>query len=172
MTLAGSGDWRSRCSAASLCFLLLSSFSLSPQVIVVGGGLAGLSAAHTVLERGGRCLVIDKKDFLGGNSVKATSGINGTPTSTQAQQGIPDNAHVFYNDTALSAAGQSMNEIGTATTAELPSDLRSCCFPRHASVFISDNSFCLLSIFVCVVRRQEGSRERQASRHAHDFPSG
>lgn len=74
-------------------------------MIVVGGGLAGLSAAHTVLERGGRCLVIDKKDFLGGNSVKATSGINGTPTSTQAQQGIPDNAHVFYNDTALSAAG-------------------------------------------------------------------
>jgi len=88
---------------------LLSSFS--PQVIVVGGGLAGLSAAHTVLERGGRCLVIDKKDFLGGNSVKATSGINGTPTSTQAQQGIPDNAHVFYNDTALSAAGQATNEI-------------------------------------------------------------
>lgn len=79
-------------------------------MIVVGGGLAGLSAAHTVLERGGRCLVIDKKDFLGGNSVKATSGINGTPTSTQAQQGIPDNAHVFYNDTALSAAGQTMNE--------------------------------------------------------------
>lgn len=75
------------------------------QVIVVGGGLAGLSAAHTVLERGGRALVLDKKDFLGGNSVKATSGINGTPTSTQALKKIPDNAHVFYEDTALSAAG-------------------------------------------------------------------
>lgn len=37
------------------------------KVIVVGGGLAGLSAAHTVLERGGRCLVLDKKEFLGGN---------------------------------------------------------------------------------------------------------
>jgi flavin-dependent dehydrogenase len=35
------------------------------QVIIVGGGLAGLSAAHTVLERGGRALVLDKKDFLG-----------------------------------------------------------------------------------------------------------
>lgn len=30
------------------------------QVIVVGGGLSGLSAAHTVLERGGRVLVLDK----------------------------------------------------------------------------------------------------------------
>jgi succinate dehydrogenase/fumarate reductase flavoprotein subunit len=41
----------------------------------------------------------------GGNSVKATSGINGTPTQTQAEQKIPDNAHVFFQDTALSAAG-------------------------------------------------------------------
>jgi succinate dehydrogenase/fumarate reductase flavoprotein subunit len=39
-------------------------------VIVIGGGLAGLSAAHTVIERGGKVLLIDKKAFLGGNSVK------------------------------------------------------------------------------------------------------
>jgi glycine/D-amino acid oxidase-like deaminating enzyme len=31
------------------------------QVIVVGGGLAGLSAAHTILERGGNVLLIDKQ---------------------------------------------------------------------------------------------------------------
>jgi predicted flavoprotein YhiN len=30
------------------------------QVIVVGGGLAGCSAANTVLERGGRVLLLDK----------------------------------------------------------------------------------------------------------------
>jgi succinate dehydrogenase/fumarate reductase flavoprotein subunit len=40
------------------------------QVIVVGGGLAGLSAAHTILERGGRVLLLDKNSFCGGNSVK------------------------------------------------------------------------------------------------------
>ena len=34
------------------------------SVIVVGGGLSGLSAAHTVLERGGRVLVLDKSAFL------------------------------------------------------------------------------------------------------------
>lgn len=53
------------------------------QVIVVGGGLAGLSAAHTVLERGGKVLVVDKNGFFGGNSTKATSGINGALTKTQ-----------------------------------------------------------------------------------------
>jgi glycine/D-amino acid oxidase-like deaminating enzyme len=40
------------------------------QVIIVGGGLTGLSAAHTVLERGGNVVVIDKMAFFGGNSTK------------------------------------------------------------------------------------------------------
>ena len=44
------------------------------QVIVIGGGLAGLSAAHTAFERGAKVLVIDKNPFCGGNSTKATSG--------------------------------------------------------------------------------------------------
>ena len=57
------------------------------QVIVIGGGLSGLSAAHTVLERGGRVLLLDKNPFLGGNSTKATSGINGTLTRTQVEKG-------------------------------------------------------------------------------------
>ncbi|KAJ3235020.1 Osmotic growth protein 1, partial [Chytriomyces hyalinus] len=59
------------------------------QVIVVGGGLAGLSACHTVLERGGNVLLLDKNNFLGGNSTKATSGINGAGTTAQQRLGIP-----------------------------------------------------------------------------------
>jgi succinate dehydrogenase/fumarate reductase flavoprotein subunit len=73
------------------------------KVIVVGGGLAGLSAAHTVLERGGRVLVLDKKNFPGGNSVKATSGINGALTNAQIKLKIPDTAEIFEDDTAKSA---------------------------------------------------------------------
>lgn len=75
------------------------------KVIVVGGGLAGLSAAHTVLERGGRALVLDKKSFLGGNSTKATSGINGALTKTQVKLGIKDSAEAFEADTAKSGYG-------------------------------------------------------------------
>jgi len=73
------------------------------QVIIVGGGLAGLSAAHTVVEHGGHVLVLDKNSFLGGNSTKATSGINGALTKTQIKNNIPDSAEKFYDDTALSA---------------------------------------------------------------------
>lgn len=74
------------------------------QVIVVGGGLSGLSAAHTVLERGGSVLVIDKNPFLGGNSTKATSGINGALTRTQISLGVKDSPDTFLKDTALSAS--------------------------------------------------------------------
>jgi len=73
------------------------------QVIVVGGGLSGLSAAHTVLEHGGNVVVLDKMPFFGGNSTKATSGINGALTRTQISKGIQDSAQKFYEDTALSA---------------------------------------------------------------------
>ncbi|TPX34320.1 hypothetical protein SmJEL517_g02980 [Synchytrium microbalum] len=76
---------------------------MSNNVIVVGGGLTGLSAAHTVLERGGSVVLVDKNSFLGGNSTKATSGMNGTLTSTQIKLGIPDSPAIFYEDSAKSA---------------------------------------------------------------------
>lgn len=39
---------------------------------------------------------------MGGNSTKATSGINGAGTQTQQAAGIPDNAQIFFNDTKKS----------------------------------------------------------------------
>jgi succinate dehydrogenase/fumarate reductase flavoprotein subunit len=75
------------------------------QIIVIGGGLSGLSAAHTCLERGASVLVIDKNPFFGGNSTKATSGINGALTRTQIASDIKDSVEAFLADTARSAAG-------------------------------------------------------------------
>jgi flavocytochrome c len=69
------------------------------QTIVVGGGLAGMSAANQTLELGGRTILLDKSSFCGGNSTKATSGINGAGTRTQKEKGIPDNVEIFLNDT-------------------------------------------------------------------------
>ena len=78
------------------------------KVIVVGGGLAGLTAAHTVIESGCSVLLLEKNSFCGGNSTKATSGINGALTTTQAQNGIKDSIESFEKDVALSASrGQS-----------------------------------------------------------------
>ncbi|CAK9029274.1 unnamed protein product [Durusdinium trenchii] len=74
------------------------------QAIVVGGGLGGMSAANTVVENGGRVVLLDKSSFCGGNSTKATSGINGAGTKTQKAKGIPDNAEIFTQDTLKGGA--------------------------------------------------------------------
>ncbi|KAF7300845.1 Flavocytochrome C [Mycena kentingensis (nom. inval.)] len=74
------------------------------RVIVVGGGLAGLSAVHTLLEHGKRVLLLDKQPGLGGNSVKASSGINGAGTETQKALGIEDSVQAFAADTTTSAS--------------------------------------------------------------------
>ena len=73
------------------------------QVIVVGGGLAGMSAAHTALEQGARVVVIDKSPFCGGNSTKATSGINAAGSRSQRLLNIPDTPEIFEKDTTVSA---------------------------------------------------------------------
>ncbi|KAF9070846.1 FAD binding domain-containing protein [Rhodocollybia butyracea] len=81
------------------------------SIIVVGGGLAGLSAAHTLLERGANVLLLDKQGFMGGNSTKATSGINGAGTQTQQELNIPDNAKIFFEDTKKSARDLARDDL-------------------------------------------------------------
>ncbi|TQB75472.1 hypothetical protein MPDQ_002765 [Monascus purpureus] len=81
------------------------------RVIVVGGGLSGLSAAHTVYLNGGNVLVLDKQNFFGGNSTKATSGINGALTRTQVDLGIQDSVKTFYDDTLKSARDKARPEL-------------------------------------------------------------
>lgn len=63
-----------------------------------------MSAAHTVLEHGGRVVVIDKSPFCGGNSTKATSGINAAGSRAQRKLNIPDTPEIFEADTTASAA--------------------------------------------------------------------
>ncbi|EED13387.1 fumarate reductase Osm1, putative [Talaromyces stipitatus ATCC 10500] len=84
---------------------------MAPRVIVVGGGLSGLSAAHTVYLNGGNVLVLDKQSFFGGNSTKATSGINGALTRTQTDLGIQDSVKQFYEDTLKSARDKARPDL-------------------------------------------------------------
>ncbi|PKS12835.1 hypothetical protein jhhlp_001047 [Lomentospora prolificans] len=84
---------------------------MAPSVIVVGGGLSGLSAAHTIYLAGGNVVVLDKQAFFGGNSTKATSGINGALTRTQVDLGIPDSVKQFYDDTMKSARDKARPDL-------------------------------------------------------------
>jgi len=89
------------------------------QVIVVGGGLAGMSAANQAVECGGKTVLLDKSSFCGGNSTKATSGINGAGTKTQKIKGIPDTAEIFIADTLKGGAKRpELAKVLCANSAE------------------------------------------------------
>lgn len=47
-----------------------------PRIIIVGGGLAGLSATLEAVNQGAHVTLIEKNPKLGGNSEKASSGMN------------------------------------------------------------------------------------------------
>lgn len=49
--------------------------------------------------------------FFGGNSTKATSGINGALTRTQTDLGIQDSVKTFYEDTLKSARDKARPEL-------------------------------------------------------------
>eukprot|EP00624_Nannochloropsis_granulata_P002102 evm.model.NODE_20417_length_10763_cov_21.298616.2 len=75
------------------------------QVIVVGGGLAGFSALIEAAKSGARVILLEKESRVGGNSAKATSGINGWGTLPQAREGVMDEEKYFERDTFRSGKG-------------------------------------------------------------------
>lgn len=76
---------------------------MTKTVVVLGGGLSGLSAAHTALDAGHRVVLLERQAFMGGNSTRATSGINGGGTRTQAKMGVKDSKAAFIEDTIRGA---------------------------------------------------------------------
>ena len=73
--------------------------------IVVGGGLAGLVASLEASNYG-NVILIDKHK-IGGNSMKATSGINGCMTRWQTNLDFPDSHERFMQDVIASGGGKS-----------------------------------------------------------------
>lgn len=74
------------------------------SVAVIGCGLSGLTAAKHLLLQGRKVVLIEKSGFCGGNSSKASSGINGGWTERQKKIGITDSADLLYFDTLKSAS--------------------------------------------------------------------
>jgi succinate dehydrogenase/fumarate reductase flavoprotein subunit len=56
-------------------------------------------------------LIFFLKGFFGGNSTKATSGINGALTRTQVDSNIQDSVQQFYNDTLKSARDKARPDL-------------------------------------------------------------
>jgi flavocytochrome c len=75
----------------------------SKQVIVIGGGLAGLSAAIEAANHGACVVVFERNNQVGGNSAKASSGMNAILTPTQKKHNVSDSRELFIEDTERSS---------------------------------------------------------------------
>jgi fumarate reductase flavoprotein subunit len=64
--------------------------TLDYDVVVVGAGGAGLTAAVRATEEGAKVLVVEKMPLVGGNSLRAEGGMNAADTKVQAELGITD----------------------------------------------------------------------------------
>ena len=88
-------------------------------VVIVGSGLAGLAAANQLVNEYKMPIVIlEKATSIGGNSIKASSGINGALTDTQLANNIQDSPEQFLEDTIKSARGKGDQLLMEKLTSE------------------------------------------------------
>lgn len=100
-------------------------FSAKPSIInrnpvvIIGSGLAGLSAANQLLNKyDAPIIILDKAGSIGGNSIKASSGINGAGTVTQEVLNVKDTPELFLKDTFKSARGKGVQSLMDVLSTE------------------------------------------------------
>jgi cleavage and polyadenylation specificity factor subunit 2 len=94
-----------------ISIMLQSKSARGANVIIVGGGLAGLSATIEATRHGAHVTIVEKEKMLGGNSMKATSGINGAGTQAQHDLEIEDTPAFLIADTLKSGSGRSSEDL-------------------------------------------------------------
>ena len=78
------------------------------DVLVVGTGFAGLTAAIEAASAGKRVVVIEKMMRAGGNSIISDGGIAAPGTDIQRKWGVADSEQQMYDD--MARAGLGMNQ--------------------------------------------------------------
>ena len=73
--------------------------TLDTQVVIIGAGGAGMTAAVMLHQAGVDFVILEKMPYVGGNTTKATGGMNAAETHYQKEQGIEDSVELFAQDT-------------------------------------------------------------------------
>lgn len=85
--------------------------AMDTDVLVIGSGGAGLTAAIEAKNAGAEVLVIDKMPIIGGNTKYATGGLNAAETSVQTEKGIEDSVELFISDTMKGGGDMNNPEL-------------------------------------------------------------
>ena len=96
------------------------------DVVIVGAGGAGMTAALTAADQGLQVLVLESQDAVGGNTVKSTGGMNAAKTAYQDNNTFAENAGVekqlkaaegYADNQAVAALAKTVSEQYTAYQA-------------------------------------------------------
>lgn len=92
------------------------------DVIVVGGGGAGLASAVSAALGGASVLLFEKQEDLGGNTARSIGSIPGAGSRLQRMAGIDDSPEQFVQDVARQTGG-AFNRGGMEQLAGLSAEL-------------------------------------------------
>ena len=73
--------------------------TIDTEIVIVGAGGAGMAAAIMAQQAGKQFVILEKMPYVGGNTTKATGGMNAAETHYQKEQGIEDSVELFAQDT-------------------------------------------------------------------------
>lgn len=83
----------------------------SYDLIVIGSGAAGLTSAIQAKELGLNPIILEKMDKLGGNSTRASSGMNAAETLVQLDHQVVDSYAEFYQETYVGGGKLNNTEL-------------------------------------------------------------
>ncbi|QEA59108.1 flavocytochrome c [Leuconostoc koreense] len=83
----------------------------SYDFVVIGSGATGMAAAIQAQELGLDVVIFEKLNSLGGNSMRASTGMNAVETMTQLKYQIIDSQELFYEETLKGGKGSNNKEL-------------------------------------------------------------
>lgn len=81
------------------------------DVIIIGSGGAGLTSAIQAYELGLNPVILEKMDKIGGNTTRASSGMNAAETLVQLKHKVVDSFEDFYAETYKGGGEQNNQEL-------------------------------------------------------------
>lgn len=101
------------------------------DVVVIGGGGAGLSAAIEAQEAGANVVILEKQSGIGGNTLVSGGGLNVPGTKQQKKLEVEDSVELFIEDTMKGGDNINKKELVTViaenaleTTEWLENDIK------------------------------------------------
>lgn len=102
-------------TALVLCMMLVVTCAFadnySADVVIIGSGGAGMSAAIVASDAGASVVILEQMNYNGGNTRRSEGGMNAAETVSQKALGIEDSVDVMFEDTMKGGKNISNPEL-------------------------------------------------------------